>query len=275
MCDYETGDHNTLRRHRMRHTGRKPYKCQYCGYACIQAISLKTHMKNKHPGLQGTFTCGQCKYRTVNEKSLQNHIEDHKRNGDDGVAVTDVFVTAASLDIVANGNQVMLQDIAANDKQVMLQDGVEQLMYTSLDVTSDSATTGAVYAGPVITVELPTHAYEACVSSGSQVMFTLESSDAGSPHDLTHLNVVIPVSCPDIGADDIGAIHCKATTFDVVASDKVAINATDRVELLCAAETDGVYAANTADTSIIVQNVIANMQTIPDMTEVSDVVDVS
>ena len=180
--------------------------------------------------------------------------------------MSEVFVSGASLSE---------QDIAANDKQLILPDGVEQLMYTSLDMASDSGA-GSVYAGPIITVELPKLAYDACVSSRSQVMFTLESSETGGPDDLTHLNVVIPVSCNDIGANDItsGAIHCKATTFDVVASDEVGINATDRVELLCAAETDRVY-PNTAEQSINVQNVMANMQTIPDMTEVSDVVGVS
>jgi hypothetical protein len=33
----------------MRHTGQRPYRCNYCSYTCIQAISIKMHMKNKHP----------------------------------------------------------------------------------------------------------------------------------------------------------------------------------------------------------------------------------
>ncbi|KAJ8302895.1 hypothetical protein KUTeg_019291 [Tegillarca granosa] len=78
VCQYTTGDHNSLRRHKMRHTGQKKYQCQYCGYACIQAISLKMHVKNKHPGSKGVFCCNICTFRTVNEKNYNNHIEDHK-----------------------------------------------------------------------------------------------------------------------------------------------------------------------------------------------------
>lgn len=80
MCNYTASDHNTLRRHRMRHTGEKPYKCQYCTYSCIQAISLKTHLKNKHPGCEGIYSCDVCQYHTVNKSHWLNHLEDHKNN---------------------------------------------------------------------------------------------------------------------------------------------------------------------------------------------------
>lgn len=250
MCDYETGDHNTLRRHRMRHTGRKPYKCQYCGYACIQAISLKTHMKNKHPGLHGIFTCSQCKYRTVNEQSLRNHIEDHKRDGGNKE-------TTVTLDTEAE------QDVAVDTdgKQLIVRDGGEQLMYTSLNMANSSSRQGPVYSGPLITVELPKHAFDACMSSKNQVMFTLESNTTGCPDNVTHLNVVIPVSDTASTVDT----HCKATTFDVVSSKK--LGSSDPVEMLCMAESDGTC-VRTGDKSVgLVQNIIATIQNVSEMTD--------
>ena len=63
----------------MRHTGQKPYQCEYCPYTCIQAISLKTHHKNKHPGVSGSsFSCDLCQYHTVNQQNWLSHFEDHR-----------------------------------------------------------------------------------------------------------------------------------------------------------------------------------------------------
>ena len=40
-----TGD---FRRHKKLHTGIKPYKCNYCSYACVQKVNLKVHVKRVH-----------------------------------------------------------------------------------------------------------------------------------------------------------------------------------------------------------------------------------
>jgi hypothetical protein len=48
LCEYRTGDHNSLRRHKRRHDGTKPYKCDYCDYSCIQSVNFRAHVKRKH-----------------------------------------------------------------------------------------------------------------------------------------------------------------------------------------------------------------------------------
>ncbi|XP_005107773.1 uncharacterized protein LOC101845953 [Aplysia californica] len=80
ICAYTTGDHNSMRRHKMRHTGQKQYQCTLCPYTCIQSISLKQHMKHKHPGAAGgIFQCSRCPFRTINQTFYNNHIQDHKK----------------------------------------------------------------------------------------------------------------------------------------------------------------------------------------------------
>ncbi|KAF0295608.1 Zinc finger protein 716 [Amphibalanus amphitrite] len=77
-CDYKTRDPSTFRRHKMRHTGVRPYSCPHCDYECIQSSAIKSHIINRHGGL-GIFRCQLCNFCTVNEISYGMHMSDHQK----------------------------------------------------------------------------------------------------------------------------------------------------------------------------------------------------
>ena len=42
-----------------------------------QAVSLKLHLKSKHPGSNSCYACSKCPYRSVSKHLFANHMRDH------------------------------------------------------------------------------------------------------------------------------------------------------------------------------------------------------
>uniref|UniRef100_A0A8D8QC33 Ras-responsive element-binding protein 1 n=1 Tax=Cacopsylla melanoneura TaxID=428564 RepID=A0A8D8QC33_9HEMI len=47
-CDYHTHLNQAMQFHIRRHTGERPYKCNYCHYSSKQPNDLKRHVKSRH-----------------------------------------------------------------------------------------------------------------------------------------------------------------------------------------------------------------------------------
>ena len=82
-CSYRTADHNSFRRHNLRHSGGHKYKCPYddCDYTSIQSSTYKMHLKNKHPDASNTdglvHKCSKCSFKTVSSNIYESHISKH------------------------------------------------------------------------------------------------------------------------------------------------------------------------------------------------------
>jgi len=104
ICNnYRTGDHNSLRRHKLRlhaEAGNRPYQCLICGYSTVQSDSFKKHVENNHSDQPSTATgvhsCPKCLYKTVNENSYQCHLRLHEREQEKDIEI--VIVTSQHSD---------------------------------------------------------------------------------------------------------------------------------------------------------------------------------
>lgn len=78
-CEYKCSDHNSMRRHKKRHSKESLYKCQLCTYTCIQSTQLTSHILHKHPTMSSNelFICPYCIFKSVSKDKYIAHLNNH------------------------------------------------------------------------------------------------------------------------------------------------------------------------------------------------------
>ena len=75
QCNYSTAVLSNLKRHKLVHSGEKPFACSQCKYSCTQACDLKSHLLI-HSG-ENPFKCRQCNYSCKQASDLKKHMLTH------------------------------------------------------------------------------------------------------------------------------------------------------------------------------------------------------
>ena len=74
LCGYLTNA-SSFKKHKMVHTGEKPYLCGSCEYSCTSAGALKAHSFT-HTG-EKPYQCDSCDYSCTKTGHLKSHSYTH------------------------------------------------------------------------------------------------------------------------------------------------------------------------------------------------------
>nr|XP_029726648.1 uncharacterized protein LOC109418057 isoform X1 [Aedes albopictus]XP_029726649.1 uncharacterized protein LOC109418057 isoform X2 [Aedes albopictus] len=80
-CDFSCNDHNSMRRHKMRHDSEgHMYRCAYCDYTSIQSTTYRRHLERMHADVAPKllYKCSECAFVSISETKYQLHWLKHK-----------------------------------------------------------------------------------------------------------------------------------------------------------------------------------------------------
>jgi len=78
-CSSSFKEQSKLRRHKIVHSGLKPFKCEFCDMKFSLKHNMKMHIKTHTK--EGLFECKYCDYQTVQKINLKSHENAHIKLG--------------------------------------------------------------------------------------------------------------------------------------------------------------------------------------------------
>jgi len=74
FCNRHFANYYLRKVHEETHTGERSFGCGECEKRCVLKVHLMAHIRNKHPELEDTFFCKDCKRMFCKKDASVNHI---------------------------------------------------------------------------------------------------------------------------------------------------------------------------------------------------------